>query len=89
MYIIFIQIFLKQMEMTIILIYGERVHYKWLKIGFYLCISCINIWDVWSHQNTSGHCSVDDCINGDVACNSYRQIDDNIANINSVYIKVI
>ena len=48
----------------------------------------MNIWDIWSHQNTSGHCNVDDCMNGDVACDSYNQMDRDIKNIKSLYVSV-
>jgi len=46
-----------------------------------------NIWDVWSHQNISGHCNVDECMNGDVACDSYNQIQRDIDNIVRMNVK--
>lgn len=46
-----------------------------------------NIWDVWSHGSTNGSCNVDQCQNGDVACDSYNQMDRDLANIIAMGVK--
>ena len=45
----------------------------------------IGIWDVFSHEKP---CKVKDCMNGDIACDSYNQLDRDIENIKSLGIKV-
>ena len=46
----------------------------------------LGMWDVFAHEKNP--CKVLNCMNGDIACDSYNQIDRDIENIKSLGVKV-